>query len=62
MLDAREVIDWKTSVARLRDTGDVPHDVTFTVIDSGLFANRDNSEEPKVLKVQAHKFVLCLVR
>ena len=59
---AGEMIDWKTSVARLRDTGDVPHDVTFIVVDSGLFANGDNLVEPKVLKVQAHKFVLCLVR
>ena len=50
---AGEMIDWTSSVARIRDTGDVPHDVTFTVIDSGLFINRDNSEEPKVVKVQA---------
>ena len=59
---AGEMIDWRSSVARLQDTPDVPHDVTFTVIDSGIFANREDSEEPKVIKVQAHKFILCLVR
>ena len=59
---AGEMIDWRSSVARIRDTGDVPYDVTFAVIDSGLFINTDNSEEPKVIKVQAHKLILCLVR
>ena len=40
--------------------GEIGHDVTFKVIESGVFSNE--KELGTEATVGAHKFVLCLVR
>ena len=40
--------------------GEIDYDVTFTVIESGVFSSENVAGTEAV--VGAHKFVLCLVR
>ena len=54
------LVDWRPLIQRAGMDGEIDHDVTFTVIESGVFSSENVAETET--EVRAHKFVLCLVR
>ena len=54
------LVDWRSKIQKAGTDGEIGHDVTFKVIESGVFSNE--KELGTEARVGAHKFVLCLVR
>ena len=54
------LVDWRPLIQKAGMDGEIDHDITFTVIESGVFSN-ENAVGTEAT-VGAHKFVLCLVR
>ena len=54
------LVDWRSRIQKAGTDGEIGHDVTFKVIESGVFSN--DKELGTEATVGAHKFVLCLVR
>ena len=54
------LVDWRPLIQKAGMDGEIDHDVTFTVIESGVFSNENVAGTAAT--VGAHKFVLCLVR
>ena len=54
------LVDWRSKIQKAGTDGEIGHDVTFKVIESGVFSNE--KELGTEATVGAHKFVLCLVR
>lgn len=54
------LVDWRPLIQKAGMEGEIGHDITFRIIESGIFsAEKEIGTEATV---GAHKFVLCLVR